>query len=1244
MLFNLSLSSLNQRVQQQWHSLLHTAQLVLHPRVLWQQWRQWYARPQTEHLLHVLAILALVFALVLSLLRFAVPALLDANRDRLLGWVSERSGFVISTKTLDTSWELDGPVFDIEELTVRDAANNTTILRLGRVRVRLGLLDLLLKRNLLPTEVAIEGLRLAVIQDEQGTRVFGVNPDSQTEQNLFDIGGLLLQPKQLSLTNTRILFTDQTASGRSTLFDPAEVLILNHNNRHRLSARLGIDGGARGDMTLTADINTKGHTLAGWSGEVYLLTSKLDLAWLAGNNIPGHLAVEQGASSFEIWANWEANQLQSIVGRLSANDIRLATAVPPTEDEPAALMPVLALDWLSGYFRWQQERLGWRLDLTNTLIRQQGQQWPTRSLSLALRRPKAEQPATLFLGVDLLQADYLTGLLALQANEQPAIGKLLESNPRGKIKDVQLALRMQRPVRWHLEADFDAFAIAPNHNWPGVDNLRGSIHAGDTGGVIDLVSLQSHVDFPRFFRQAFNVEELHGRIHWSPDADGWRIASNALVARNHDIDSLTAFRVHLVKEAKPHIQLVTRVSEAQAKALPTYLPARMMREPLVAFLDAAVEEGVIRDGLLVIDGPANAIRFNEPNQHLDLSFQLQDAKLHYREGWPALDHVKAHFRFFNNQMIVDVPRARVFSTQGDNLQLSIASLKPLSPLVIRGDLEGELDDVLRFLRDAPMTENTAALGQSAQATGRVRTQLDLAIKINPEQPPTQIGGAIHFRNNSLSFVPNNTAAANEPLRLEQIRGTLQMTNNNYVSRGLQTQLFNTPLALEVQSDAQHIQIGSSTRLATERLKTDLPALANAPLDGESLWHVQLTIPRQPTETGLLLEARSDLVGTKVSLPLSLAKPASEARNLRLQIPLNRTRERLIDYGSTAIRLHPDGSRGSIRAPDMAGSFELPRADNAVFQAELEFLHLAYALNTQGSSGTPSASDPRKLPGLSIRSQSLRINDKAFGRLDLQANKEPDGLSFSRLSISGEQVKLSGSGAWRLRGEQQVTDIALLLEAERLGDAIAALGLKTEIDQAPGTLDAKLSWQGAPQQFSLESLNGTINIDAGKGTLLDTEPGFGRLIGLANIRALQRRLTLDFSDFAKQGFAFDSIVGATRLDNGVASTENLRIKAPAGEILIRGTTNLRTRQLDQRVTVIPQIHGALPLAGVIAGGPTLGAAMLLAGTLLGDEIDRIGQTNYRISGDFNNTQIEKLDNSGRVIEELSPTPIERRQIQ
>jgi uncharacterized protein YhdP len=168
--------------------------------------------------------------------------------------------------------------------------------------------------------------------------------------------------------------------------------------------------------------------------------------------------------------------------------------------------------------------------------------------------------------------------------------------------------------------------------------------------------------------------------------------------------------------------------------------------------------------------------------------------------------------------------------------------------------------------------------------------------------------------------------------------------------------------------------------------------------------------------------------------------------------------------------------------------------------------------------------------------------------------------------------------------------------------LAAFGSAGSVSggETQGTIDA--NWSGSPAEFALAKLEGNVALQIGKGRLLNVEAGAGRLFGLLNITGLRRRLTLDFSDVFAKGFAFDSIDGKLKLQDGDAYTDDLVIDGPAARIEVSGRTGLAKRDYDQLVTVIPHAQSTLPLAGAIAGGPAVGAALLLADKLLGRQME------------------------------------------
>ena len=151
--------------------------------------------------------------------------------------------------------------------------------------------------------------------------------------------------------------------------------------------------------------------------------------------------------------------------------------------------------------------------------------------------------------------------------------------------------------------------------------------------------------------------------------------------------------------------------------------------------------------------------------------------------------------------------------------------------------------------------------------------------------------------------------------------------------------------------------------------------------------------------------------------------------------------------------------------------------------------------------------------------------------------------------------------------------------------------------------------------------------------------FDLVADLLNLSALQRRLTLDFCDIFKKGFSFDSIEGDFLLDSGDAYTNNFVMKGPSAIIEIYGRIGIYDESFDQLVIVTPKIASTLPLAGILAGGPAVGAALFLAEKLVGKQFDRITQVEYLVTGSWSDPTFTTKPR-GKPAEPNNPFDMER----
>lgn len=294
-------------------------------------------------------------------------------------------------------------------------------------------------------------------------------------------------------------------------------------------------------------------------------------------------------------------------------------------------------------------------------------------------------------------------------------------------------------------------------------------------------------------------------------------------------------------------------------------------------------------------------------------------------------------------------------------------------------------------------------------------------------------------------------------------------------------------------------------------------------------------------------------------------------------------------------------------------------------------------SSQGSDGDDL--DPRLLPSMEARIASITRESVELRDVVLRAEPDVSGLNITTLGFAYQTMRLIGRGSWHLRDPQSVnpgltgkhiTNLNLVLQSDDFGAGLEQIGLNDIILDGEGSIALDLSWAGPAYKPAIDKLVGTASALMENGSVIPFEPGAGRVVGLFALQALPRRLNLDFKDITSGGLAFKRITGDIEIEKGIADVKLVQLTGPIGVVDITGPTNLKSREFDQRVTVLPRVSAALPIIGAISGGASAGiGALVAAGFLkvLGIDFDRIGLRNYNLTGTWQQPVLKPLGDAG-----------------
>ncbi|MCW8919830.1 MAG: TIGR02099 family protein, partial [Gammaproteobacteria bacterium] len=202
------------------------------------------------------------------------------------------------------------------------------------------------------------------------------------------------------------------------------------------------------------------------------------------------------------------------------------------------------------------------------------------------------------------------------------------------------------------------------------------------------------------------------------------------------------------------------------------------------------------------------------------------------------------------------------------------------------------------------------------------------------------------------------------------------------------------------------------------------------------------------------------------------------------------------------------------------------------------------------------------------------------------------------------------------------------DAPDLGAMMRQLGFASVFQGGKSHASGKVWWLGAPTAFTLAGLNAQLAVSIKDGTIVDVEPGAGRLLGILSVPALPRRLFLDFRDVFKKGLAFTSVKGDIRIEQGEAYTSNLRLESVPASILVTGRTGLVAQDFAQDIYVVPNVSDTVSVASALAWGPQVAAVVVLLQEIFKSDIKAATMSRYHLSGSWREPLIRRIVEPGQ----------------
>ncbi len=837
--------------------------------------------------------------------------------------ISELVGTPVTIGRLGAKMRGFSPQLVLKDIAMSsvDPTNKIPALQFREIRLGLNLLELLVSRDLLSSSsVALVGAKLVIKRQQDGSiAIVGLKAGDGQPQWLLQ-GGLY------AVLHSEIIWQDETSDSPPLLFKGVDLAIINDGEHHRLNMLIKLPEKVGNTLTVAMDFKGNVFEPATIQGRVYIDGKAVilpELATLGLFDFPAgdQLKINTGTADFKVWGDWRQSQLAAMD---AAVQIRQLALVRPGKPEFSAKQLLTRLHWernddtrrdcspqgspersrrACGSHTIPGEGNWWRLDVNDFSLETQDSKgdvkaWPAAVFSVSGQRVGDNDLGKVALfaeRLDLQQASTLAHFFAPLPDKQANM--LAEAQLKGTLENFSLFADLDAKA-FALNGSFADIGVAPLSSIPGIEHLTGHIKGSETQGTISLATKDAWLSSP-LFREDLPVKRLQGKLDWQQTAYLWSVSSPMIELDSMSFQSKSRFRIDIFKTdtnppgADLHAQrpkgdgqgqpgmkpvfmdLQSSFSGKDATEVTHYLPVGIMDKGVIDWLDSAFVSGSLTNGGVLVYGNLIDFPFTTAPGVFEGVFNGEQFDLSYAPEWPHITGMNAEVRFSQGGLKVDVLQGTSEKVVINHAEITIPSLNTSKQLLIQGEAEAGIDQVLAFMQHTTLNSPVDSLLEAIAPQGNTLVTLDLKIPL-ADGVPTKVDGSAQLKDAKLMVKALD-------LPVNKINGVLKFNEQGVYSDIIQATALGHPIQIDIKSSASQTTVNVAGYAGIDDLQAqfDLPWWGIA--KGATDYRLKLELPYGDAAPELVAE--SMLSGVSLDLPESLAKTREQKVPLSLTFSL-----------------------------------------------------------------------------------------------------------------------------------------------------------------------------------------------------------------------------------------------------------------------------------------------------------------------------------------------------------------------
>ncbi|MEQ1485270.1 YhdP family protein [Methyloglobulus sp.] len=763
------------------------------------------------------------------------------------------------------------------ELVLKDISIASTLatekptIHLKEIRLGINLGEFLFNRDVLSSSwITLVGARLAVTRKQDGR--FAVEGLKTGEGEPL----WLLQGRKYMILQSEISWQDKQKGGSPLVLEGVNVAIMNDGPQHRINVLANLPEKQGDSIKMVLDFEAVADKFSDIKGTLFFEANNIKLHELITTYLPFDINMTTGSADAKVWSQWQQAKLVSIKA-----DTRIWQAVFSRKGK--GVFPVHHLDTL---FNWQVKDQQWQLDINRFLLESAGEnnksskKWPDAVVSLAGEKAAGAGNQKLKMyakQLDLAETSKLLQFFAPLTDEQTQV--VGEAQVSGLLRD--FSVYAEPDIKDFAVAGwFDSISAEPFLSIPGMDNVSGKIKGSKQLGEIDLAGQDSHFKYPVLFGKPLLFKQIKGNLVWQQTEDEWVLASQAIELDCPAFKSVSRLLINIPKnEEQPFIDLQTAFNSDDLTKIAAYLPTQIMKENLKVWLGNAFVSGKVPKGDLLFYGRPSDFPFLDGTGVFEAKLGLENVELNYNPEWQHISRLTGALSFAQNNIRGLFNHGLIGKVDINKAEILISGLGIDELLNIKGEGQGDINQVLNVLQKSPLAGRVNPLMADTTLQGTTKATLDLTI-------PLRAGHEIKVDGNAQ--LKNAQLAVNRlDFNVSRINGDIKFNNQGIYSDAIQAYALGHPIQVNITQAEQQTLINVDGKAKVSDIENLFDWSGSQLAQGEGAYQLQLQLPKTYAEDNpVQISIKSTLEGVALQLPGALSKTKDQKKPSSLTLSLS----------------------------------------------------------------------------------------------------------------------------------------------------------------------------------------------------------------------------------------------------------------------------------------------------------------------------------------------------------------------